>query len=161
MKTAIVYATSHGTTEKVANIIASKLGNTTLINLKKSGHIDLTQYQQVIIGGSIHAGGIQRKVREFCQRNMVQLLQMRVGLFICAMNEPEFDNELKMSFPELLRNHAISKKVVGGEFIIEKMNFIEKFLVKKISGVSQTISKIDENRVVELVSELSLNHSNN
>jgi len=161
MKTVIVYATSHGTTEKVANIIASKLGNATLINLKKGGHIDLTQYQQVIIGGSIHAGGIQRKVREFCQRNMVQLLQMRVGLFICAMNEPEFDNELKMSFPELLRNHAISKKVVGGEFIIEKMNFIEKFLVKKISGVSQTISKIDENRVVELVSELSLNHSNN
>ncbi len=161
MKTVIVYATSHGTTEKVANIIASKLGNTTLINLEKGGHIDLTQYQQVIIGGSIHAGSIQRKVREFCQRNMVQLLQMRVGLFICAMNEPEFDNELKMSFPELLSNHALSKKVVGGEFIIEKMNFIEKFLVKKISGVSQTISKIDENRVVELVSELSLNHSNN
>ncbi|MCB8965137.1 MAG: flavodoxin domain-containing protein [Bacteroidales bacterium] len=156
METAIIYATSHGTTEKVANIIASRLDRATLINLKKSAHIDLSQFQQVIIGGSIHAGSIQRKVREFCNTNMVQLLQMRVGLFICAMNEPEFDNELKMAFPEVIRNHAISQRVVGGEFIIERMNFIERFLVKKISGVSQTTSKIDDGAISELISRMQI-----
>jgi menaquinone-dependent protoporphyrinogen oxidase len=87
---------------------------------------------------------------------MVQLLQMRVGLVICAMNESEFDNELKMAFPELLSNHAISKKVVGGEFIIERMNFIERFLVKKISGVSQSISKIDENKIEEIITKMKI-----
>lgn len=158
MKTAIIYATSHGTTEKVATIIASKLGDATLVNLKQNGYVDLTQYQQVIIGGSIHAGSIQRKVSEFCKKNMVQLLKMRAGLFICAMNEPEFEKELNSAFPENIRNHAISKKVVGGEFIIEKMNFIEKFLVKKISGVTQSTSELDSNKIKELVDEMNLNH---
>ena len=89
MKTAIVYATSHGTTEKVANMIASSIANTELLNISKSKKVDLTQYQQVIIGGSIHAGSIQRKVKNFCQQNLAQLLKMRVGIFICAMNEPD------------------------------------------------------------------------
>ena len=158
MKTAIVYATSHGTTEKVANMIASSIANTELLNISKSKKVDLTQYQQVIIGGSIHAGSIQRKVKNFCQQNLAQLLKMRVGIFICAMNEPEFEKELNSAFQETILNHAISKKVVGGEFIIEKMNFIEKFLIKKISGVTQTTSKLDSNKIKELVDEMNLNH---
>lgn len=158
MKTAIVYATSHGTTEKVANMIVNSITDAEPFNISINKKVDLTQYQQVIIGGSIHAGSIQRKVKNFCQQNITQLLKMRVGLFICAMNEPEFEKELNSAFPEIIRNHAISKKVVGGEFIIEKMNFIEKFLVKKISGVTQTTSKLDSNKIKELVDEMNLNH---
>lgn len=154
MKTLIVYASFHGTTEKVAQMIASKLGDATLLNLKKSGPIDLTGYQQVLIGGSIHAGRIQRVITEFCQRNLIQLLKIRLGLFICAMNEPAYEREFELAFPELLRNHAISKKVMGGEFVFERMNFIEKLLIRKIAGVSQSVSKIDEEAINQFVNDL-------
>jgi menaquinone-dependent protoporphyrinogen oxidase len=157
MKTAIIYATTHGTAEKVAQRIQAELGvsSSQLFNLKASKIIDLSQFEQVVIGGSIHAGQVQSRVRDFCKRNMVDLLQKRVALFICAINEPEFETELNSAFPELLRKHAISRKVVGGEFLLEKMNFFERLIVKKVSGVSQTVSKIDENKILSLVEELN------
>ncbi len=155
MKTAIIYATTHGTTEKVAQQIEKQLGNSQLFNLKQIKNIDLSQFDQVVIGGSIHAGQIQSRVKNFCKLNMVDLLQKRVALYVCGMNEPEFETELSNAYPELLRKHAITSKVVGGEFLVDKMNFIERFLVRKISGVSQTVSKIDEGKVSELVHELS------
>jgi hypothetical protein len=34
------------------------------------------------------------------------------------------------------------------------MNFLEKLIVKKVSGITETISKIDENKIRELVSEV-------
>ena len=87
---------------------------------------------------------------------MVDLLQKRVGLFMVGMNEPEFETEFNNAFPELLRNHAITSKCVGGEFLFEKMNFIEKLIVKKVSGITQNISKIDDNKISELVKEINL-----
>jgi menaquinone-dependent protoporphyrinogen oxidase len=156
MKTAIIYSTNHGTTEKVANLIQRELEiqSVTLYNLKLSKKIDLSQFDQVIIGGSIHAGAIQGRVKEFCKKNMVTLLQKRVALFLCGMNEPEFENEFSNAFPELLRKHALSCKVVGGEFVFEKMNFIERLIVKKVSGINQSISKIDSEKVKDLVADL-------
>ena len=155
MKTAVIYASSHGTTEKVATQIANELPNTDIINLKKQSKIDLDMYTHIVIGGSIHAGKIQNEVKTFCQNNMIKLLEKHIGLFICAMNEPDYDTELKNAFPELLMNHAKTKKVVGGEFLLEKMNFIEKFLVKKIAGVTESQSKINNEKIHELIAEIS------
>lgn len=155
MKTAIIYATTHGTTERVAQQIEKQLGNAHLFNLKQVKKIDLSQFDQVVIGGSIHAGQIQNDIKNFCKQNMVDLLQKRVALYLCGMNEPDYQAELSNAYPELLRKHAIASKVVGGEFLFDRMNFIERFLVRRISGVSQTVSKIDEQKVFELVQVLS------
>jgi len=149
MRTTIIYATSHGTSEKVANLIKEKHKNceTTLFNLKEGKTIDLSLYDNIIIGGSIHAGSIQSSVKEFCKKNLVELLQKRLALYVCAMNEPEFESELKNAFPELLYNHAYVKEVVGGEFLFDKMNFIEKMLVRNISGIKETTSKINHSKI--------------
>ncbi len=158
MKAAIIFSSSHGTTEKVAKQIQHGLGaeGSQLINLKATKTIDLSQFDTLIIGGSIHAGQMQGKVKSFCKRSMVDLLSKRVGLFMVGMNEPEFENEFNNAFPELLRKHAITSKCVGGEFLFEKMNFIEKLIVKKVSGITQNISKIDDNKIAELVKEIYL-----
>ncbi len=159
MQTAIIYASSHGTTEKIAQKIQDGLGadNARIFNLKTTKTVDLGLFDTVIIGGSIHAGQMQGRVKAFCRKNMVDLLRKRVGLFMVGMNEPQFENEFNNAFPELLRKHAITSKCVGGEFLFEKMNFIEKLIVKKVSGVSQNVSKIDEGKVAELVHEINKN----
>jgi menaquinone-dependent protoporphyrinogen oxidase len=152
MKTAIIYATSHGTTEKVANQIKNGLGSDVqLFNLRKNKKVDLSSFDQVVIGGSIHAGQIQGCVKSFCNKSMVELLQKRVALFICGMNKPDFETELSNAFPELLRKHALCSVVVGGEFLFGKMNFFEKLIVRKVSGVSKDVSKIDDTKVNELI----------
>jgi menaquinone-dependent protoporphyrinogen oxidase len=160
MKTAIIYASSHGTTGKVAMLIQDGLGadSTRLINLKETNAVDLSLFDILIIGGSIHAGQMQSRVKTFCKKNMVDLLQKRVGLFMVGMNEPEFENELNNAFPELLRNHAITSKCVGGEFLFEKMNFFEKLIVKKVSGITENFSKINEDKIAELVSEIKFKY---
>ena len=162
MKTAIIYASSRGTTEKVAKQIQQGLGaeGTQLINLKSTKIFDLSLFDTLIIGGSIHAGQMQGRVKKFCKKNMVDLLQKRIGLFMVGMNEPEFENEFNNAFPELLRNHAITSKCVGGEFLFQKMNFIEKLIVKKVSGISHNLSKIDDEKIAELVGDIKNNGIN-
>ncbi|MHC1703594.1 MAG: flavodoxin domain-containing protein [Tenuifilaceae bacterium] len=156
MKTLIVYASSHGTTEKVANIIKEKLDSTTVqtINLKSKAKVDLSNFETVIIGGSIHAGSIQSEVKNFIKENTITLMEKKVALYLCCMNEKEEQTEFNNNFPELLRNHSSYNAIVGGEYIFEKMNFIEKFLVRKIAGVSSTISKLRYTEIDNLVNSL-------
>jgi len=156
MKTLIVYVSKHGTTEKVANIIKEKLDSTTVqtVNLKSKIKIDLSNYETIIIGGSIHAGSIQSEIKKFIKDNTITLMQKKVALFLCCMNENEEQEEFNNNYPELLRNHSTYNAIVGGEYVFEKMNFIEKFLVRKISGVSSTLSKLRYTEIDNLVNSV-------
>jgi menaquinone-dependent protoporphyrinogen oxidase len=157
MKTAVIYRSHHGTTEKVATMIQQALGseNCMLFNLKTSKNIDLSSFDRIIIGGSIHAGNIQNKIKEFCKNNQDILLEKPLGLFLSCMEEDKAQEQFDNAYPELLRKHALSCKLTGGEFNFDRMNFIEKMLIRKISGVNESISRINENSVKELVSEMA------
>jgi menaquinone-dependent protoporphyrinogen oxidase len=156
MRTLILFATHHGTTQKVANSIASRLGkeDVTLHNLKNKTLPDLSRYERIIIGGSIHAGNIQKRVRDFCKTHMVDLLEKPLGLFLCCMNQPEYEAQFERAWPELLRTHAQSCKIMGGEFLMERMNFLERAIVRKITGRKETIRNIYEEKIDELVAEI-------
>jgi menaquinone-dependent protoporphyrinogen oxidase len=156
--TAIIYMSKHGTTEKVALGIFEELNNSEveLIDLRKTKTPDITDYDTVIIGGSIHAGSIQKRVMSFCEVNMDVLLKKRVALFICCMYDDDqakeqFDN----AFPKTLRNHSIKNDILGGEFLFDKMNFFERVIVKKIAGTSENVSQIDEKKIKEFAKEIA------
>ena len=109
MKTAIIYATSHGTTEKVCKTIAAKIDQSDLIDLKKTGPIDLSSYGQAIIGGSIHAGRIQKGCRVFVKTIGIDAANA-YWAFICAMNEAEFEKETNLLFPNGLEIMLLAKR---------------------------------------------------
>lgn len=144
MNTLIVYATKHGCTEKCAIILSEKLtGKVDLSNLKMIKDIELSQYDKVIIGGSIYVGKIQKEVREFCSKNLNALKEKKVGLFIsCMADENSSETQLNNSFPEELVANAVAKEFFGGEFVFKKMNVIERFIVKKVSKTDKDTSKI-------------------
>jgi menaquinone-dependent protoporphyrinogen oxidase len=157
MKTLIVFASKHGTTEKVAKLIKDKLNqDTTIINLQKTKNIDINPYDQILIGGSIHAGLMQKRVRLFCTSNLSVLLKKRIGLFLSCMDEKKAEEQFNQAFPEPLRKHAISCKITGGEFLMEKMNFFEKAIVKKVSGITEPTNNIKEDQINDFVTELGL-----
>ncbi len=149
MKTIIIYTTSHGCTKKVVEELSEKLSDEVLcIDLKRDRLPELSGYDRVIIGGSIHAGQIQKRIKDFCISNMEELKTKELGLFICCMYEPEIAREqIKNAFPEELHQIAKTEAIFGGEFNFEKMNFVEKILVKKIAGVKESISNIDHNSI--------------
>lgn len=149
MKTIICYMSSHGCSEKVGRMLQSRLpGETVLVDLKRTPAPDLSPYATVIVGGSIHAGRIQKGVQTFCERNAAVLKEKRLGLFLCCMEEGEkARRQLEMAYPETLRSQAVTTACLGGEFNFERMNFAQRFLIRKISKVSQTVSKLDETAI--------------
>lgn len=149
MKTIIIFATSHGCTEKAVGELVPKLsGEVKTVNLNKNSSPSVNEFDRVIIGGSIHAGQIQKKVRHFCETRLDALSSKEIGLFICCMYEPEVAREeLQNAFPEELHQMAKTEAIFGGEFNFEKMNFVEKMLVRKIARVSESFSNIDHESI--------------
>ena len=55
MKTLIIYSTKHGTAEKAASILKSKLsGEVHLVNIMNNHATALESYDTIILGGSIY-----------------------------------------------------------------------------------------------------------
>jgi len=149
MKTLILYMSTHGCTINVARRIAVKLGgDVTLVNLIDKSQIQLDDYDRVILGGSIHAGKIQKEIQTFCKKNLTKLASKELGLYICCMYKGvEAEAQLRNAFPEILHQHAKAEAIMGGAFYFEKMNFVERFLVKKMTGTTKTTVKIDQDAI--------------
>jgi menaquinone-dependent protoporphyrinogen oxidase len=80
MKTAIIYTSKHGTTEKVAASIAEKLmeaNGVELFSLKNNTNPDISGFETVILGTSIYAGQASGKMKTFCKANESALLQKK------------------------------------------------------------------------------------
>ena len=159
MKTLIIYASKYGCTEKCSNLLKDKLiGEVKIVNMKKENVPDINLFDNIIIGGSIYMGKIQKRVNEFCIKNNSTLTNKKLGFFICCMSEKDIaEKQIKASFPEELLSKAIAIEHFGGEFIFEKMNFLERFIIKKISKTSNDKSTILEeniNKFAQLINNI-------
>jgi menaquinone-dependent protoporphyrinogen oxidase len=158
MRTLIIYATKYGTTEKVVNILKEKInGNIDIINIKKEKNINISNYDYIIIGGSIYIGHMHKEITNFINSNLEQLLSQKVALFICAGNANEEEKELLGAFENNLLDNAIFKGSMGYEYLFDKLKFFDKFIVKKIVKVDNTVSNINYdniNKLVEIINGL-------
>jgi menaquinone-dependent protoporphyrinogen oxidase len=156
MKTMIIYMSNHGCTDRVVHELSEELsGHVTLKNLKEDRNPCFEDYDRVIIGGSIHAGQIQRRVREFSENNTEKLGLKEVGLFICCMMKGEqAQAQLNKAFPEKLHQYAKSEAILGGEYNFDKMRFFERLAVKKIAKVDQSVSNINHDAIKEFADKM-------
>lgn len=148
MNTLIVYGTKYGCAEKCANLLAQKLsGKIDIKNLKNTGELDLSQYDIIIIGGSIYVGRIRKEVSDFCAKNIETLKKKKIGLFICGMQNDAYEAELNAAFPKDLLESSVAKEFFGGEFILKKANFFERTIVKMIGKIDKDILNISETAI--------------
>ncbi|WP_407312702.1 flavodoxin domain-containing protein [Desulfosporosinus sp. SB140] len=154
MNTLIAYATKYGSVEKCTKTLAEKLmGNVEQYNLAIVKPKDLSGYDNVIIGGSIYAGRIQKPVTEFCLKNLEVLKQKKIGLFICGMLSDQAEAELNKAFAPELLTIAVIKEFFGGELKFQKINFVERFMVKMVSKMDKSRPAIDTTRDFSTISE--------
>jgi menaquinone-dependent protoporphyrinogen oxidase len=157
MKTLIVFATRHGSSEKCSRLLKERLqGEVVTADLKRGKVPDITPFDKIIIGGSIHVGKIQKSVSEFCQQNVEGLKGKKLGLYICCMNKNDEITQLNSAFPRLLLNTALVKECFGGEFVFGRMNMLEKFAVKMVSK-SQGNVITDTKKDISMLSEDKIN----
>lgn len=152
----VAYGTKYGCAEKCAIELSKEINDKIdLVNLKGNTKIDIAKYGHVIIGGSVYIGRIQKEVTDFIKLNLDALMNKKIGLFICGMQEGDaIDKEIADNFPSELLIKAKSVKHFGGEFNFKKMNFLEKSIVKKISKVTSDKSDIKYDNIKKLAMEL-------
>ena len=150
MKTLIAYATRYGCARKAAEALRDHLGGeVSLVDLKEDGDPDPGPFDTVIVGGSIQAGRVQRRVRAYCEARSSALLEKRLGLYLCCMYEGEVAvKQLADAFPAALRDRATATGLFGGDLDFEKVGFVARLVVKKVAGVTESVFKFDEGAVV-------------
>jgi menaquinone-dependent protoporphyrinogen oxidase len=113
MKTAIIYVSKHGTTEKAARKIAEKLGSheVSFFNLKTDKNPDITSFDGIILGTPIYAGTPSKRMQPFIKTHPEILTAKRIGLFVCGMepNREKQQQELRNAYPQELQQQAIAK----------------------------------------------------
>ncbi|GER73709.1 flavodoxin domain-containing protein [Weizmannia acidilactici] len=147
MNNIVVYASKHGTVEGIVRSLLRKSPEEILsINILKEEPPNLSDYKNIMIGGSIYLGKIQKPLTKFIKHHLDILLQKRVGLFLCAgeTDRKKVIDEFNHAFPEALRKHAVAKEVLGYAYKLDEMNFLEKMLVKKMRGVTENTSALNE-----------------
>lgn len=148
MKTLIIYGTKHGSAEKCSKLLKDKLqGEVTIVNIKKDNVPDIISFDNIIIGGSIYMGQIQKEIKGFCLKNLNVLKDKKVGLFICGLNDKDVSTQLNNSFPEVLLTNGAAKEYFGGEIIFKNMNFFERFIMKKMAKTDKDVSKLLEENI--------------
>jgi len=159
METAIIYYSKHGTTKRVAEMLASKLTvEKTFIDLKIHKSPNIEKYDSIILGCPVYAGNPIKKMKNFCMQNIEHLKSKPVGLYVCGMEKDEIkqQEELERTYPLELIEKAKTKKFLGGEFLFENMNFFERMIVKKIAKTDKSVSTINYENLDMFVIEFSL-----
>ncbi len=149
MKTLIIYTTKYGCVEKAVNILKSKIeGDVSVANITREKAPGPEPFDNIILGGSIYVGKIQKALTKYIDANLRTLLSKKVGLFICAAQpEPVCTKELEDNFPVELYEHAVVKEVFGHEYRLEKVSFIHKMILRKVAGVTESASALSEEKI--------------
>lgn len=161
MKSLIVFCSTHGTTAKAAHILRKQIeGDVIVVNLERTKlHSDMDLFDSVIIGGSIHGGSIQAKMKKFMKEHRDVLPRKNLGLFLCCMKEGlEANEQFDYVFPHVLREAAIVKGLFGGEVIFSKMNLFEKIIVKNVSHLKDDTSHLDLDAISEFARTFNRNN---
>jgi len=133
MKTLIIYQSTYGKTEKILKEIL--VGKDSLVEMKKIKQVsaqDLEAHDKIALGGAIHAGNIQKEVKDFCEKHSALLENKPLALFLCCLDKEKYVEQMEKNFPPVLMEKASVKAVLGGEVVIKDLPLLLRPLIKAI-----------------------------
>ena len=154
MKTLILYATKHGATKEIAERISALIPDSIVCDLKSSGIPDVSEFDCVIIGGSIYAGSIRRATKDFAAKNTDILLNKQIGLFVSSMTQGKYEQAFSTNFPADLLSAAKATANLGGIYDPGKAGFFERIIMRIVTKGSKYISSISDVQIKLFVSAL-------
>lgn len=162
MSILLAYATKHGSTKEIADILSEKISSDIVkINLKNTPKPDISSYDVLIIGAPVYAGRIPKVVRNFIENYHKLLVEKKIFLYLSGMTPQDQlpENLFDLCYGEDIVSYAKSKAHLGGKFDFSKMNFFEKKIIQKVSGVKADVDSIHrdviENFAQEIIEKLN------
>ena len=157
--TLIVYASRHGTTTQYAKSLLKLLdGNVDLCSLDERANSmpDMSFYDTIVIGGSIHYGKNSKLVVSFVKNNIELLRDKRLGLFVTSYYEGDRAQiQLNNAYPKDLLDIAIAADYFYGELLYPKLNAFEKLVAKIVLKADEFQPVISKSKIVDFASKLN------
>ncbi len=156
--TLIVFASKHGSVEKCARLLFRLIdGKVDICDLNNRELIpDLSKYDSIIIGGSVHFGKIQKVIADFCKENLELLKEKRLGLFInCLFSGDKAQKQLDDAYPPALNNIAVVRDYFGGEVDELKLNFWERVATKRIIDKENLVVSLSKEKIESFAEKIS------
>ncbi len=145
MKTAVLYETWKGHTERIAGKIGDTLRenghevDVLRIRNLRGGSIERLSYDAYAVGAPVRIGRIHGKVRSFLQKNRDFPAEKKTALFVVCLAEnprnPQGREEIKkylQSMRDELGRSADLETAFGGNLAFTKYNPLMKLMMKKI-----------------------------
>ncbi|CDM68018.1 Hypothetical protein CM240_0854 [Clostridium bornimense] len=144
MKSIVIYKSSTGFTKQYAEWIAEEMG-IKAIDINKVSTINISDYEYVIFGGWIMASNISGldKIKQLKPKKLV----------VFAVGSSLYSEELKN---QILKQNNIEEKsffYMPGGIRFEKLNFIVRFMLKKIR---KSVAKKENKSEQEAVSSFDI-----
>ena len=144
----LVYATREGQTEKVAIRLAEHLRNAgrdvQVVNAddrRATATLDLSAFDRLIFGASMHAGGLEKELVEFIN-SRTQLLRGRppslfVVLLSAATKDPDLRarslDDARQKITDQLQVDFADTEFIAGALIYSRYSWPMKWLMKRIA----------------------------
>ena len=156
METIIIYGSKYGYTEDCVKSLADQIkGEVILFNIYNGKIPNIDEFDNIIIGGSIYMGHIQKKLKNYCNQNLKSLVNKRLALFLCCGLPENFEQSLKNAFPHELLNKANAKECFGGELRTGRMNFADKMISGLMKKAAAKVGKSEVRQMPENISSLA------
>ncbi len=134
MKTLIVYATKYGCTKECVNELYSKIkGEVVTADIKAGNVPSLKGFDNIIVGGSIYVGNLDKKLKQFMETNEITLANKNLWLFMVCGFADKAQETMNAAFPKALLKSAKSVQCFGGELNTSKMKFLHKKVVEAVT----------------------------
>lgn len=148
--TLIVFASDHGTVEKCARHLFRLLdGRVDICNLKHREFFpDVSIYDSVIIGGSIHSGMVQEAISAFCTENLDELASKKLGLYInCLYTGEKAQKQLDEAYPAVLNERAVVRDYFGGEVDKTQLSFWERIVTSQMMEKEDLMVALSKDKI--------------
>jgi menaquinone-dependent protoporphyrinogen oxidase len=152
MKTLVIYESKKGCTKKCAEYIHSKTQMSTISSLKDFND-SLENFETIIVLSPIYMGQVNKGIKEFITNNKSSVLNKPTTIGLCGMNKEGLEDVIQLNFDEDIRNHA-TIKLVGGAYYFDKLNFLQKLIVKSIAKVKSSVEEINYKKMDDIISKL-------
>ena len=159
IRIALIYGTGEGQTEKIADYIAEKFDDEdthveSYEGKKLPEDFDLSRYDGVIIGASVHGGRYQKYIKEFII-NHLEVLQTKPSVFFSvSLTESEEREELRREVYDLVHkflDDAGWKPVLIASFAgavpFSQYGFIRRMIMRAI--MRRRLDDVDTTRDYE------------
>jgi menaquinone-dependent protoporphyrinogen oxidase len=154
----ILYGTTDGQTEKIAQQLANELRGlgalTDVVNAAVKSAPSPAGYRMVVVAASLHAGGYQTEVRQWVRRHATELADRPTAFVsVCLgvlQHDPAVDRELDAIMQRFFAETnwtPTTPKIVAGALPYTKYNLLKRLMMRRI--VRKAHGDIDTTRDYE------------